>query len=542
MNHAKLLDCTLRDGAYLLDKKFGDTSIHGIINGLMNTGVDIIEIGFLQDEGFGEGKTVYKNGKDAEKFVPKDKNGTLFTVLADYSRYSADNLDEYTGKSFDAVRACFFKKERYDVIEFCKKIKEKGYKLFVQPVDILGYSDVELVEFIEMVNAVEPYCFSIVDTFGSMYVEDLRRVYELINHNLITDCKIGFHSHNNMQMSSALSQEFLRMTYGSRQVVVDATISGMGRGAGNTPTELIAQYMVTKLGYNYDIDALLDIIDEYMDNIRSKCSWGYDTHFFIAGAYSAHVNNIAYLKKKNSIRYKDIRYILNKVGAIPRKRYDYDLLEKTYMDYLNSEIDDSSVIEELKSIFSDRNVVIAAPGKTVKTHCAEICDYIKANDSLVVSVNFLPEKIKTDFMYFSNVKRYRNWNNRSETTDVPKILTSNVTSKPKENEKVVSFIKLIKCGWEHMDNSVILLLRLLDKLSVKTIALSGFDGFEYNTGNFANYADSELELANINESSKLLNKEIKEMLKDFTETKTGDENIVFITPSRFDFLSGDNND
>lgn len=93
-----------------------------------------------------------------------------------------------------------------------------------------------------------------------------------------------------------------------------------------------------------------------------------------------------------------------------------------------------------------------------------------------------------------------------------------------------------------MDNSVILLLRLLDKLSVKTIALSGFDGFEYNTGNFANYADSELELANINESSKLLNKEIKEMLKDFTETKTSDENIVFITPSRFDFLSGDNND
>ena len=63
-----------------------------------------------------------------------------------------------------------------------------------------------------------------------------------------------------------------------------------------------------------------------------------------------------------------------------------------------------------------------------------------------------------------------------------------------------------------------------------------------NTGNFANYADSELELANINESSKLLNKEIKEMLKDFTETKTSDENIVFITPSRFDFLSGDNND
>ena len=52
MNHAKLLDCTLRDGAYLIDKKFGDNTIHGIINGLVKTGVDLIEIGFLQDDGF----------------------------------------------------------------------------------------------------------------------------------------------------------------------------------------------------------------------------------------------------------------------------------------------------------------------------------------------------------------------------------------------------------------------------------------------------------------------------------------------------------
>lgn len=77
----------------------------------MDSGVDLIEIGFLQNEGFGEGKTVYKNSKDAEEYVPNDKKDTLFTVLADYSRYSIDNLDDYTGKSFDAVRACFFKKK-----------------------------------------------------------------------------------------------------------------------------------------------------------------------------------------------------------------------------------------------------------------------------------------------------------------------------------------------------------------------------------------------------------------------------------------------
>ena len=120
LNNAKLLDCTLRDGAYLIDKKFGDETIIGIIDGLNKANIDIIEIGFLQDEGFGEGKTVYKNSKDCEKYIKSKNDKTMYTVLADYSRYSIENLDDYTGKSFDAVRACFFKSERHDVIEFCK--------------------------------------------------------------------------------------------------------------------------------------------------------------------------------------------------------------------------------------------------------------------------------------------------------------------------------------------------------------------------------------------------------------------------------------
>lgn len=216
MNHAKILDCTLRDGAYLVDKKFGNATIRGMVNGLADAKIDFIEIGFLQNEGTGEGKTVYKNAADAQRFIPKDKQSSEFTVLADYSRYDIRNLENNTGNSFDAVRECFFKEERQDALIACREIKNKGYKLFVQPVDILGYSDKELIDFIEEVNVIDPYAFSIVDTFGSMYSEDLHRIFELIHHNLIPSCKIGFHSHNNMQMSNALSQDFLRMSLNSR--------------------------------------------------------------------------------------------------------------------------------------------------------------------------------------------------------------------------------------------------------------------------------------------------------------------------------------
>lgn len=538
MSRAKLLDCTLRDGAYLIDKTFGDPVIHGIIKGLVDARIDYIEMGFLQDDGFGPGKTVYKNSKDAQKYIPNNKGDSLFAVLADYSRYSVDNLDEYTGDSFDIVRECFFKHERYDALEVCKEIKKKGYKVFIQPVDILGYSDAELIAFIELVNQVEPYCLSIVDTFGSMYEEDLQHIYSLINHNLVSSCKIGFHSHNNMQMSNALSQAFLRMSHGKRRVIVDGTISGMGRGAGNTPTELIAQYMIAKLGYNYDMDALLDIIDSYMDNIRSRCTWGYATPFFLAGCYSAHVNNVTYLTQKSSIRSRDIRYILNKMESTSRKRYPYDLVEKTYLDYLHSDIDDSKAIKELKEYMQDRDIVVIAPGRTATEEADKIKAFVKANNAIVITVNFIHDYIESDFCYISNVKRFFYWKEDQRFQKIKKVLTSNIAL---ENDKlseafIVSFTKLVKCGWEHLDNSTILLLRLLDRLSVKSINLAGLDGYSFNEDGSLNYAFQYLELSNVKDNPAELNREISEMLIDFLINKKQETAISFITNSRFKYI------
>lgn len=535
INHAKLLDCTLRDGAYLIDKKFGDNVIHGMIDGFINAKVDYIELGFFQDEGFDEGKTVFRNSQDALRFIPLDKQGVEFTVLADYSRFTVKNLDERDHRSVDGIRECFFKHERLGAIEACREIKKKGYKLFIQPVDILGYTDKELIELIDLVNTLEPFCFSIVDTFGSMFQEELHRVFELINHNLVSTARIGFHSHNNMQLSNALSQEFVRMTVGKRDVIVDGTISGMGRGAGNTPTELIAQYMVAKLGASYDMDALLDIIDIYMDNIRSRCSWGYSTQFFLAGCYSAHVNNIAYLIKKNSIRSKDIRYILNKVGATARKRYDYDLLEQTYLELLKSDVDDKQAKEEIKEIIGNKEVLILVPGVTVNTHADVIKRYIIINDPFVISVNFCHEEIIPDCIYMSNVKRYQTWKDHMDFKNAKKIMTSNFSYDAYDEKTIiVSFVNLIKCGWDAMDNSTIMLLRLLSDLSIKKVSIAGFDG--YATDSVAkNYFSDEMEIKSVTEYAKHNNEEISEMLVDFNKTKREPNmEIRFITPSRFE--------
>lgn len=535
MKHAKILDCTLRDGAYLVDKTFGGNTIKGIINGLMQTGIDYIEIGFLQDDGLGDGKTVYKVSSDASKYIPHDKNGCEFAVLADYSRYSINNLDINTGGSFDIVRECFFKEERADALKVCKTIKEKGYKVFVQPVDILGYSDNELLELIEMVNVLEPYCFSIVDTFGSMYIEDLKRIFSLIDHNLTPDCHLGFHSHNNMQLSNALSQEFLSISLGKREVIIDSTLCGMGRGAGNTPTELITEYMVSHLKYGYNLDALLDTIDGYMDNIMTKCSWGYTIPYFIAGANNSHVNNISHLLNKNSIRSKDMRYILNKIDAASRKRYDYDLLDSTYYEYLQSDINDSIALKSLSKKLHDKNLLLIAPGKSANQDRASISRFIEASESIVITVNFLHETIPSDYFYSSNNKRYNYWSQAKGFASVPKILTSNITDrKHAGNSFVVSLPRLIKCGWEHSDNALIMLLRLLDIIEVKQIAIAGFDGYSFEIKDNSDFANPYMESHTAKVNPFQLNKDITEMLQDYLSTRMHKTPVIFVTKSRFE--------
>lgn len=529
MRHAQLLDCTLRDGAYLVDKTFGDDTMKGIISGLVQTGIDIIEIGFLQNDGVGKGKAVFRNSKEAAKFIPQNRGNSIFTAFADYSRYSADNLDCYDGNSFEAVRACFFKAERYDAKEFCLKIKEKGYKLFIQPVDVMGYSDYELLELIQEVNQIKPYCFSIVDTFGSMYTDDLSHIFSLVNHNLDRNIRIGFHSHNNLQMSNSLSQSFVHMSYGLRNVIVDSTVSGMGRGAGNTSTELIAQYMVTKLGYTYDMDELMDLIDTYIHPIRSQVEWGYSTPLFLAGTFSAHVNNIQYLNEKTSIRSKGIRYILDRIGPEKRKRYDYTLLENTYLDYIARDMDDSKHFSELVKIIAGRNIVLLAPGSSIKREAHKIRQYIVDKHALVISVNFVCDVIDVDFIFINNIKRFAADKSAITANRAKKIFGSNIPYKGGDSDYKISFNRLVKSGWKYVDNSSIVLLRLLEQLGAASVGIAGMDGY----GVRDNYINGSMERIISIKNANDLNHEIAAMLKEFISSKSPKLNIEFITETKY---------
>ena len=531
----QLLDCTLRDGAYIVDANFGKSAIKGIIRKMQAANVELIECGWLKDNPHKEGTTFYHVPSDLEKYLSGKSSHSTYFAMIDWDRYDLSQLPQRDGKSIDAIRVVFPQNKFKEGMALGKIIKEKGYKVYFQAANTLGYSDEEIVELAVEANKAKPECLAVVDTFGAMYSEDLEHIISILDAELDKDIKIGFHSHNNQQLSFALSMQFVDyLTKKGRSVVVDSSLCGMGRGAGNATTELVAQFLNKKYQGNYDMNVIMDAIDMYMEYFIENYSWGYSTPYYIAGMYCAHVNNISYLLKNHRTNAKDMRNIIESLSASDRRKYDYDLLEEKYLDYQNKIVDDEAVLNALQNEFKTRKVLLLLPGKSIIQNREKIEAYIKENDPIVIGVNAVLEQYFYDYLFFSNSMRYNYakeiyseqfYNNK-------RIVASNIKTVPEENELVVNFNFLVKRGWEHFDNSGIMCLRLLNKLRVSHVALGGFDGFEnaYNDS----YADVSLPRINPGKKWDELNEEIRDMFEDFKKTTSDYMEIEFVTESKYD--------
>lgn len=536
MSEIQLLDCTLRDGAYIVNGKFGESAIKGIIAKLQNAGIDIIECGWLKDSEHEVGTTYFHRPDDLLRYIGRKSSDVTYVVMIDWDRYDLNNLSDYDGKTIDAIRVVFPYNKYKEGIEVGKKIKEKGYRVFFQAANTLAYSDEDLKDLAAEINQVKPEGISVVDTFGAMYESDLERILKVLNTEIDQTIKIGFHSHNNQQMAFANSMKFVDiLSKTDRDMIVDASLCGMGRGAGNATTELIVNFLNNKYQHNYDFDAVMDAIDIYMTGFQEKYSWGYSTAYCIAGMYCCHVNNIAYLQNHHKTNAHDMRNIIEALQPDERKKYDYDLLERKYIENQDRNVNDENAIEQLRSemgVYAEnpREVLLVAPGKSSVTYYEEIKKFIDQNEPYVVAVNALLPEYEYDCMFVTNTARYEYaktaYPDKFEKTF--KILLSNIKTQADDGEEIiVNYNRAIKRGWLHFDNAVICALRLMDRLHVKNIYLVGFDGFRerYNES----YADESLPTLNPGGDWDKLNDEIKDMFQDVQETTK--LNITFLTES-----------
>lgn len=336
----RITDCTIRDGGYLLKKNSDPEFVKGVMKGLAEAGIDFVETGFLQTNVTGE-TLVYANSVDARKYLPEDRGRTQFLGFCDNSRYSADKLDPYDGKSFKWLRISFAKHEIDASVEFCRRAQEMGYIVQFNPMDAISYTDEERVELIEKANKVKPGSMSIVDTFGAMYLEDLHRIFKQMNELLDPAIAIGLHSHDNLGLSTALAETMIMLAKNTdRDVIVDGSLFGMGRGAGNASTELLASYLNEHHGANYNIPALLDTIQNFIEPLCEHVHWGYDLPMFVCGTEHAHVDNVYYLQKNTDCTARGMYEVIKTMPIPQRTRYgtgysktDFTNLQAAYDAY-----------------------------------------------------------------------------------------------------------------------------------------------------------------------------------------------------------------
>ena len=530
-----LLDCTLRDGAYINGSRFGTSAIKGIIKKLQEARTDIIEVGWLKDAAHEEGSTYYHLPQDAAPYMVDRQDGIEYVAMIDWDRYDVDNLPPCDGKSVNAVRVVFPHGKHREGIAVAERVREKGYRIFLQAANTLAYSEADLKDLAQCINACRPVAISVVDTFGAMFEEDLARIVRTLDAALDPAIAMGFHSHNNQQLSFALTMHFVELLAESeRSAIVDASLCGMGRGAGNATTELVASYLDRKQNGNYDMDAILDAIDTYMEPFREAYTWGYSTPYFVAGMYQCHVNNIAYLQRNHRTNARDMRNIIASLSQAERRKYDYDLLERRYLENQSRLVDDEAAVRALRQEFAGRTVLLVAPGRSVIDKRERVHAFIKKEQPVVIGVNAICDGYAYDYLFFVNSARCDYAKNAHGKTfaETKKILLSSIKTEGAEGELILNFNRAIKRGWPHFDNAVISALRLLNSIGAKKVAIAGFDGFRhaYNES----YADPSLPTLNPDNRWDELNVEISAIFEDVLSSTRGSMEISFVTESLFD--------
>lgn len=535
MKNVQILDCTLRDGGRVIDCKFDNRTILNMAKELTGAGIDIIEMGFLRDHklvDYNGNSTFFTEACQIQPFIPKERRKTKFVAFIDFNMYDFSKLSVCDGSSITRIRVGFTKKQfdtqREEIIKALLAVKRQGYILFVQGVNSLAYRDRELLDLIDMINEVEPYSYGIVDTYGAMYLEDLIHFYNLVDYNLSPDICIDIHSHNNFQSSFTFAQEVVRLADGKRNVILDATLNGMGKCAGNLNTELIADYLSRKKDGDYNIDKILDAIDRYLLPLKNNYEWGYSIPAFMAGIYKAHPNNIIYLTEKYRLNSKDIKYIISGIDENKRQVYDYDNIQRIYRKYNDNLIDDGNVISSLQKRMSGQSVLVLIPGKTISACHKKIAGYITEENPVVISVNFVPEKIRCDYYFFANTIH---WEKACDEMDHGScILTSNIHEKT-EGAMLVDYSSLIADESNLYDNSAIMMLNLLKKVNASKIRLAGFDGLKENADN---YVDESFPNANNGMTIKNTNKEIIKLYNSYKNKVNGKIDVRILTPSVYE--------
>lgn len=296
MKDIKILDCTLRDGGYMNDWRFGEQCAKDVVTTLDAMGLDYIEVGFLMHESPIPGRMIFEHIEEPSTMFPR-KQAKRSIMVKHGEDYLASQIPDRESTTIDMIRVMLWSRLLDEGLYYCKDLIDKGYEVGIQATRTDQYTDEQFADFVRKYDAIHPTALYIVDSFGLLGKERVLRYAEIADDILSGDVLLGYHAHNSLQQAYTNSVAFLEHDW-KHNVIIDASILGMGQGAGNLPLELICKYMREKGLRDIAGEPIIPLISKYISPFFKQNEWGYSIPYMLSATYGCNPRYVKYLLGK----------------------------------------------------------------------------------------------------------------------------------------------------------------------------------------------------------------------------------------------------
>jgi len=299
----KVFDCTIRDGGLVNNFHFTDEFVKAQYETCVEAGIDYMEIGknnsptLMSEEEFGAWN--FCKEEDIRRIVGNNDTNMKIAVMSDIGRTVKEELLPKSESVVDMIRIATYIHQIPAAIELVEEAHAKGYETTINIMAISKSFDDELSEVLDVVAKSSVDVIYIADSFGSFYPEQINKLTE--KYLKVAEAhgkKVGIHAHNNMQLAYANTIEAL--TYGTS--FLDVTISGLGRGAGNCPMELLIGFLKNP---KYKLMPVLKFIEEFIIPLEKELDWGYSIPYMLTGQLNEHPRAAMKARDEKDTNYRD---------------------------------------------------------------------------------------------------------------------------------------------------------------------------------------------------------------------------------------------
>jgi 4-hydroxy 2-oxovalerate aldolase len=295
----KVVDATLRDGGLVNDFYFTDEFVKALYETNVKAGVDYMEMGYKASKEMFDvnkfGKWKFCNDDDIRAIVGENNTNLKIAAMADVGRcdYKNDIINK-ADSPIDLIRVATYLNTIPAAVDMIEDAKKKGYEVSCNIMAISNGQESDLRVALDILGKTSVDVFYIVDSYGSLYPEQIARIADIFKEYADKyGKKLGIHAHNNQQLAFANTIEAV----GDGVDWLDATYSGMGRGAGNCAMELLLGLLRNPKYNNF---YAIQFIEQYMNKLKEDgVVWGFDLQYMMTGILNQHPRTaIQFTKEK----------------------------------------------------------------------------------------------------------------------------------------------------------------------------------------------------------------------------------------------------